>query len=156
MNHSLVVRPVDRADEAEWLRLRTALWPEWPDSHRREIADFLAAPPEKSACFVAEVDGRIVGFAESRLRDYAEECESSPVGYLEGIYVEAGVREVGVGRALVVATEEWARSLGCSEMASDREITNEASGAFHLAVGFEEAIRMVTYRKDLTREVSDE
>lgn len=149
MKSSVVVRPVETSDEGAWLELRTALWPEWPDSHREEIADFLTSPPPKSACFVAVVGQRVVGFAEARLRDYAEECETSPVGYLEGIYVDPTIRESGVGRALVRGVEAWARGLGCSEMASDREITNEASGAFHLAVGFEEAVRMVTYRKDL-------
>ncbi len=58
-------------------------------------------------------------------------------------------RTGGVGRSLVEAVERWARDRGCTEMASDREISNEASGAFHLAIGFAEATRMVTYRKDL-------
>jgi aminoglycoside 6'-N-acetyltransferase I len=88
-------------------------------------------------------------FAEGRLSDYAEECESSPVGYLEGIYVKQDSRTTGVGRALVEAVEGWARSAGCTEMASDREISNEVSGEFHLSVGFSEVIRLVTYRKDL-------
>lgn len=98
---------------------------------------------------MAEADGVLIGFAEARLRDYAEECDSSPVGYLEGIYVQPEVRVGGVGRALVGAVEAWARERGCTEMASDREISNETSGAFHLAVGFSEATRIVTYRKDL-------
>lgn len=149
MSRRFVVRPVAGSDAEEWNRLRTALWPEWPESHRVEIADFLRSPPEREACFVAEADGRLIGFAETRLRDYAEECDSSPVGYLEGIYVEPAARAAGVGRSLLDAAENWARGLGCSEMASDREISNEVSGAFHLAVGFSEAVRMVTYRKDL-------
>ena len=115
-----------------------------------EISAFLAARPEDSDCFVAvDPGGRVVGFAEVRLREYAEDCRSSPVGYLEGIYIEPDARGSGVGRRLVLAGEEWARSKGCTEMASDRALENEESGAFHLAVGYEESIRMVCYRKDL-------
>lgn len=149
MTHPFVVRPVTDADADAWIRLRTALWPEWPDDHLEEVRSYVRSPPEREACFVAEADGVLIGFAEARLRDYAEECESSPVGYLEGIYVQPDVRVRGVGRALVGAVAAWARERGCTEMASDREISNEASGAFHLALGFSEATRIVTYRKDL-------
>lgn len=149
MEHCSVVRPVSPSDSQEWVRLRTLLWPEWPEDHIEEVGEFLKDPPHRSACFVAESEGRLIGFAEGRLRDYAEDCDSSPVGYLEGIYVERDSRITGVGRALVEAVEEWARSMGCTEMASDRDISNEGSGEFHLSVGFSEVIRLVTYRKDL-------
>lgn len=133
-----------------WIQLRTALWPGWPDDHPREIAEYFADPPERAACFLAEdSEGRLVGFAEVGLRDYAEDCDTSPVGYLEGIYVAPEARLTGVGRLLVEAGEAWARAKGCTEMASDREITNEESGAFHISIGFEEVIRTVCYRKDL-------
>ena len=146
---SVLVRKAEPRDFDVWVRLRTELWPDWPDDHVSELQAYLQAPPAQATAFVAEVEGAVVGFAELRLRDYAEECDSSPVAYLEGIYVDPTVCVHGVGRALVEAGEQWGREKGCTEMASDREITNEASGAFHLAVGFEEATRMVTYRKDL-------
>ncbi|MEM7414151.1 MAG: aminoglycoside 6'-N-acetyltransferase [Gemmatimonadota bacterium] len=149
MADDVVVRRAQPEDESDWVRLRTALWPEWPDDHPTEVRAHLTGSPDREVCFVAEVDGRLVGFAELRLREYAEECETSPVGYLEGIFVDPTARVRGVGRALVSAGEAWARDLGCTEMASDRDITNEESGAFHLAVGFDEAVRLVAYRKDL-------
>jgi len=149
LKHSFVVRPVSPGDSDEWVRLRTLLWPDWPDDHVEEVGEFLKRPPPRGACFVAESEGGLIGFAEGRLREYAEDCDSSPVGYLEGIYVERDCRITGVGRALVEAVEVWARSSGCIEMASDRDISNEVSGEFHLSVGFSEVIRLVTYRKDL-------
>ena len=78
-------------------------------------------------------------------------CRTSPVGYLEGIYVMPGVRRSGAARALAAAAAEWSRSLGCTEMGSDRAIDNTVSGAFHEAVGFEEVSTIVCYRKDLDR-----
>lgn len=138
------------ADAEAWIRLRTALWPESPEDHPEEIAAYFASPPPRSVCLVATGrDGAVVGFAEVGLRDYAEDCSTSPVGYLEGIYVEPEARTSGVGRALVRAGEEWARSMGCTEMASDRAVDNESSGRFHEAIGFSETVRLVAYRKDL-------
>lgn len=144
------VRAVTRGDAAAWSRLRTELWPEWPDDHPREVAAYLADPPTHAACFVAEDEsGEVVGFAEVGMRDYAEGCHTVPVGYLEGIYVDPSARREGHGRALVVACEAWARSRGCTEMASDRALDDEGSGDFHLAIGFDEAHRIVCYRKAL-------
>lgn len=138
-----------RSEDAEaWVRLRGALWPDWKEDHATEIAAYLANPPEEVGCLVAEVEDRgVIGFVEVRLRDYAEGCESSPVGYLEGIYVEPEQRRSGVGRALVRAAEAWARERGCEEMGSDRGLDNAVSGAFHESVGFQEVVRMVAYRK---------
>ena len=91
----------------------------------------------------------MIGFAEISLRAWAEGCVSSPVGYLEGWYVKAEYRRTGVGRRLVAAGEEWARSQGCSEMASDTWLDNDVSHAAHLALGFTEASRVIHYRKSL-------
>ena len=76
-------------------------------------------------------------------------CRTSPVGYLEGIYVDETHRRKGAARALVLAGEAWARRLGCTEFASDRALDNDESGAFHRAAGFDEVERIVCYRKDL-------
>ncbi len=91
----------------------------------------------------------MVGFAEVGLRAYAEGCRTSPVGYLEGIFVDGPYRGRGVGSALVDAAEKWARGRGCTEMASDRELGNEGSGIFHAAVGYQEVERIVCFRKSL-------
>jgi len=148
----VTIRAVQRQDQDGWVELRRALWPDDPDDHEREVTAFLTMPPVREACFVA-VDGSgvLVGFAEIRLREHAESCVTSPVGYLEGIYVDPASRHRGVGRALVTAGEAWARARGCSEMASDRELANRPSGAFHESIGYEETARLVTYRKPLTR-----
>ena len=137
-------------DASAWFALRDRLWPDSSHDHAVEIEVFFRDARTSEACLVAELPGHgIVGFAEVGLRNYAEGCLSSPVGYLEGIFVLPEHREAGVGRELVAAGEEWACARGCTEMASDREITNHASGAFHEAVGYEEAERIVCYRKGL-------
>jgi aminoglycoside 6'-N-acetyltransferase I len=101
--------------------------------------------------FVAEAsDGTLTGFAEIDLRSHADGCDPArPVGYLEGWYVAAAYRRLGIGRRLLSSAEEWARSQGCVEMASDTWIDNEVSQSCHEALGFEVVDRCVHYRKRL-------
>ena len=144
------VRPAIKGDKPEWLRMRMALWPGYPDDHQHDIETFFGDEDDTIAVFVAERDGGgLCGFLEAGMRPYAEECESSPVGYIEGWWVDDDMRRRGVGAALVAAAEDWARSLGLTEMASDAELDNTPSHAAHEGIGYEEAIRIVCYRKTL-------
>ena len=130
--------------------MRTRLWPEEPEDHPQEVAAYFARPPEDACCFVAEDEGgALVGFAEVGTRSRAEGCDTSPVAYLEGIWVEPEVRRAGFGRALVRACEAWARSLGLVELASDHVLDDSDSEAFHQAAGFHRVQRVVCYRKEL-------
>ena len=81
--------------------------------------------------------------------DYVEGTESSPVGYLEGIYVADRYRKQGAARELLSACESWAKEKGCTEFASDCELSNVQSLQFHLNVGFEEANRIICFTKKL-------
>lgn len=88
---------------------------------------------------------------ELSLRPYADGCDSSPVPFVEGWYVAPEARRMGVGAALVRATERWALDNGYSEMASDALLENTGSERAHKAVGFEEVERAIRFRKDLRR-----
>ena len=92
---------------------------------------------------------RVAGFAEVSRRAYAEGCETSPVGFLEGWYVVPERRREGIGRALVAAAEGWAHALGCREFASDALAENSVSAAAHRALGFEEVEVIRCFRKGL-------
>jgi aminoglycoside 6'-N-acetyltransferase I len=54
-----------------------------------------------------------------------------------------------VGSRLMAAFEEWARAIGCAEVASDCAIENATSYWAHTAAGFEEAARVIHFRKRL-------
>jgi len=124
----------------------------WPDHERdelwQEMAGIMAC--SEAAFFLLEADGEAKGFAQCQLRhDYVEGTETSPVGYLEGIYVRPDLRGKGGAKALLKACESWAASWGCMEFASDCELDNTASLAFHLSMGFEEASRNIHFAKKI-------
>ena len=138
--------------------MRAALWPDGSVAHHLEEARRFFAEPRSGpgvmpeAVLVAETDGArptLVGFAEVSRRLYAEGCESSPVGFLEGWYVEPEHRQGGVGRALVAAAERWAEATGCREFASDALAENQVSALAHRALGFEEVEVIRCFRKPL-------
>ena len=94
--------------------------------------------------------GTLTGFLEVGLRSHADGCNpAQPVGYVEGWFVQEAFRNRGVGTELMRAAEDWARSLGCIEMASDALIDNEGSQSAHEALGFEVVDRCVHFRKGL-------
>lgn len=104
----------------------------------------------ESVFFLAYEADKPVGFAQCQLRhDYVEGTETSPVAYLEGIYVKETFRELGFASQLMKACEDWARAEGCVEFASDCEIDNTESLAFHLKLGFKEANRIICFSKYL-------
>jgi aminoglycoside 6'-N-acetyltransferase I len=145
------VRPVAQGDADAWLTMRRSLWPEEGEQyHPREIAKFLDGGPSLAlAVLVAEEDGEVLGFAELSVRAYAEGCHTNGVGFLEGWYVVPAARRRGIGRALVLAAEDWARTQGCTEFASNALANNELSQLAHHAVGFEEVEIVRCFRKSL-------
>lgn len=136
-------------DAAGLTELVKAVWSEHTlEELARIIADY--AGSEGSAVFAEVADGKHVGVALCCLRhDYVEGCSTSPVGYLEGISVHEDYRHRGIAKRLVAECEQWAREKGCTEFASDCALTNDASLAFHLSVGFQEENRIICFRKEL-------
>ena len=145
-------RPVENSDAADWTRLRQALWPDAvPGEHAEAVARYFAGTLREPIMVLLAEDGhgRPVGFVELSLRAYAEGCQSDNVAYVEGWYVGPEVRGRGVGRALIEAAEDWARSQECTELASDAQLDDAASAAAHEAVGFSDVGQIRCFRKVL-------
>jgi aminoglycoside 6'-N-acetyltransferase I len=146
------VRTATGADVERWASMRSALWPDGDlDEHRAEVLEQLDSSAADKIAFIAVDDeGAACGFAEASLRrDYVNGCDTSPVGFLEGVFIEPTHQGRGVGRRLCSAAEKWAREKECRELASDALLENIRSHAFHAAVGFEETERVVYFRKNL-------
>ena len=102
-------------------------------------------------CLVIKyAEDKPIAFAQCQLRHgNVEGTESSPVGYLEGIFVSEGYQKKGYAAELLSECEKWAKEKGCTEFASDCVLDNTDSFRFHMALGFEEANRIICFRKEL-------
>lgn len=128
--------------------MRHGLWPD--EDHATEaplVLEQRHGPYE--VLVLPRDDGCLAGFIEVGERNYAEGCETTPVAYIEGWWVDEDVRRTGAGRALVRAAEERAIARGHREIASDAVIDNRVSILAHRALGFDEVERQVCFRKDL-------
>ncbi len=133
-----------------WVKMRCALWPDYSETDLRGGAGAMLLDTAKHDVRIALMDGKPVGFCETSLRsDYVNGCETSPVAFLEGIYVDADARRTGVARALTAEAQIWARKAGCKEFASDALLDNTASHQMHKALGFSETERVVYFRKKI-------
>ena len=144
-----MVKKASKEDNFVLARLAVKMW-------RSHTVDDLAEAfsycvnNENSECFIKFSDNVPIGFAQCGLRfDYVEGTKSSPVGYLEGIFVEEQYRHKGYAKELLNACENWAKDKGCSEFASDCELDNLTSLKFHLSMGFDEANRIICFKKEI-------
>jgi GNAT superfamily N-acetyltransferase len=85
-----------------WLEMRVALWPDaTPDEHRGYMAICLAQPERFLQLMIYDEKRTPIGFIEGSIRsDYVNGTESSPVGFVEGVYVVPALRRQGIARRL--------------------------------------------------------
>lgn len=123
----------------------------WQNHSNELINEFSEMMANGKAQFFLKYDNDMpIGFAQCQLRyDYVEGTSTSPVGYLEGIFVMKGYRNKGYAKELLATCEAWAKENGCHEFASDCEIDNIDSFHFHKAMNFTEANRIICFTKAL-------
>ena len=146
----MTIRPLNAnspTDLAAWARMRLRLFDDLDPAFNDADMKALLTRPEQGVLLAFQGD-EAIGFAEVALRNLVDGCLSSPVGYLEGIWVEPGHRG-GAGRQLLEAAMDWARGQGCTEFASDSDLKDTEAQAWHRRVGFEETYRIVQFRRDL-------
>ncbi len=143
---------IRRATEIDASALAKLAIQMWDDSTLSELeANFAELiRNENAVCFIKYVEGNPIGFAQCQIRqDYVEGTKTSPVGYLEGIFIEEEFRHKGFARELLQECEKWAKDKKCFEFASDCELNNTDSLKFHLATGFEEVNRIICFKKEI-------
>jgi aminoglycoside 6'-N-acetyltransferase I len=148
---AMYIERCDTLDQPGWLEMRVALWPDaTPDDHRGYMAISLAQPERFLQLMMYDERRTPVGFIEGSIRgDYVNGTETSPVGFVEGVYVVPALRRHGIARRLFAAIGDWAKARGCRELASDALLANEASQRAHRALGFEETERVVYFSKKI-------
>ncbi len=146
---TLEIRPATPDDTAEWLRMRLLLWPEVEAPELMAEMERILADPHTPVFVIQRSEGGLAGFIETGSRKYADGCVTAPVGYIEGWFIDEDLRGQGWGHKLVRTAEDWARSQGFKEMASDTWLENEVSIKAHLAMGYEEVERLIHFAKTL-------
>src|SRR5262245_37042993 len=126
------VRPMRASELSQVQALARQLWPDDPLYEFRD--EFV---------FVWEREqGTLGGFASVSIRPWVEGSRSEPCPHVESWFVEPDLRHCGVGRALIVAIEDWCREHGYRELTSDAKLTNEVSLQAHSAVGFKPTLQI--------------
>jgi GNAT superfamily N-acetyltransferase len=103
-----VIRSALPTDEAGWRRM----WQGYCDFYGvklgKQVSDRtwqrILDPDSAIMCIVAEVDGKVYGFANCVVHENT--WETQPVCYLEDLFVVPSARGHGIGKALV----EWLRN----------------------------------------------
>ncbi|HEY3920105.1 MAG TPA: GNAT family N-acetyltransferase [Stellaceae bacterium] len=144
-----IIRELRASDRAAWAAMRAALWPEEDAAAHGAAIDTLLRR-ENAWSFVAETaEGQPLGFAEVAIRPYANGCESQPIAFLEGIWIDAPSRRHGIGRRLIDHVEAFLLAHGFRELGSDTPLDNLASQDAHRSWGFDETERVIYFRRRL-------
>jgi aminoglycoside 6'-N-acetyltransferase I len=145
---SITICKAVESDFEKWALMREALWPEAnAASHLKELPKFFE---DKYTQAWMAIDGqKYIGFAEVSVRRFANGCESEPVPFLEGIWVDEPYRRQHVGQRFIETIEAWARSRGFNEIGSDALIDNISSHLAHTKWGFQETERVIYFRKKI-------
>ena len=111
----LVIRPLEARDREDWARLWTGYLQFYETSVAPEVYDstfarLLGDDPRDFNCFVAELDGKLVGLTHYLFHRHAWRIEE--VCYLQDLYADPAVRGTGVGRALIEAVYAAADAQG--------------------------------------------
>ena len=141
-----VIRPATLADAGRLAALSSELgYPVTADEIAGRLGELLAR--DGDIVLVAEHEpGQVAGWvhgSEQWLLESGRRCE------LLGLVVDARVRGRGLGRRLVTAVEEWARSRGLEQMAVRSNVTRAESHPFYERLGYARVKTQHAYRKRL-------
>jgi aminoglycoside 6'-N-acetyltransferase I len=146
----MVIREPNEKDIAQWSEMRTALWPETNDGHLSEIKEYFSGSSiDIVQAYIAEVGSVIVGFLELNIRNFAEGSRHPRLPYVEAWYIKPEHQGKDYGKQLMHKAEQWAKSQGYTELASDTEVDNHRSISMHKHLGFVETERIVCFLKRL-------
>ena len=151
MPDTLTIRPVERADFAEWL----PLWDGYnefygrsgPTALPREITDMTWArffdAYEPVHALIAERQRRLVGLVHYLY--HRSTTMLAPTCYLQDLFTLASERGQGVGRALIAAVYERARAAGVGRVYWQTHETNQTAMKLYDQVA--ERSGFIVYRK---------
>jgi len=139
-----MIREATENDFDEWLRMRVLLYPE-RDSQRllSEIKTIftrrtILGELDYHILVHEEERNKLSGFIETSIRKQLQGYQTSPVGYIESLYVVPINRRNGIARQLVAFSEKWIRSQNCNQFFVDTDPGYLDAIQFYKSVGFKE------------------
>ena len=118
------LRPLTDADLDRVVELEEAVF---SDAWRREYFVTAMRRP-RSICLVAEDAGVVAGYVIAGVERDAV--------HVVNLAVAPGARERGIGRRMMVAVEEFARSVGCRLLVLEVRRSNSPARLFYARMGF--------------------
>lgn len=145
---TVLVRALDKADYADW----RPLWDGYTAFYECKLDESVTSstweralnPDSALLCRVAEIDGKMVGFAMCVLHEGT--FSSAPICYLEDLFVDETVRGSGAGKALIEALQAEGKREGWSML---YWVTRQNNPARKLYDKFVTADDFVRYRVSL-------
>lgn len=117
---------------------------DWKWRKARHLADDLQRDPE--GIFVAESDGRIVGFVSTWMD------REAGIGHIPNISLVPDMRGQGLGRRLLELALDRFRQAGMTHAKIETLVQNEIGNHLYRSVGFEEVARQIHFVADLNRD----
>lgn len=142
------IREVTKKDFTEWVKLGILFLSKRTKSEITKKFNKILTSQKETSFICRTDDGSAIGFINVAIRnDYVEGSKTSPVGYLEGIYVKIGYRKKGVAKMLFKEAQKWFVKKRVSEIGSDAGVHNAISQKFHKSVGFKKYETQVHFIK---------
>ena len=108
----------------------------WLDSFRRTLGRY-------SQLFVAELDGRIVGFSLGRLKRVAPYLGGFLVGEISDVWVQPDARRLHIGEVLNLQAIAWLGSQGAESIEVQVLEGNEPIQHLYRKLGFQPELRQL-------------
>lgn len=149
----LLIRDIVRTDYVQWLSLWDGYNAFYGRSGSTALPDDITAATwarffdemEPVHALVAELDGRLVGLAHYLF--HRSTTLIDPICYLQDLFTSPDARGQGVGRALIEAVYECARTAGSARVYWQTHETNGSAQSLYAKVA--ERSGFIVYRKSL-------
>jgi GNAT superfamily N-acetyltransferase len=141
-----MVRKAIPADTSILAELATQLG--YPSTSEQVASRFstLNGRPDDDAVFVAELEGRVVGWVHVHLYLLLVDDREAEIG---GLVVDADARGRGLGAQLMRAAEAWAVDKGCKSVYLRSNTLRTDAHAFYQQIGYRLIKRQFAFRKKL-------
>ncbi|KAA3615374.1 MAG: GNAT family N-acetyltransferase [Calditrichaeota bacterium] len=137
--------PIKKNQFSRWKNYRNTVFNSLSDKFHEIEMEKILNDIDWFCYFLTNDNNQIIGLAELSSRNIVDGCLSSPVAYIEGLYIEEQYRGKGAGKETMRAIHRWCKQRGFTELAADTELENLGAQKFFNAVGFNETYRVVEF-----------